>query len=160
MLAKIGFVTGVIALSTFMMGRVESLVAHHSFAGSTACAQLWTDPADDPDVDSQPAAVPDVSGSYSGTIQDAKLGSGNIAADISQSGSDLTGGWEATFGGPGTLKGKVRPNSKVHARLKITGQGGCGLNIQGTFQNGNEIKGKYQVTGCKKSDHGTFDTFR
>jgi hypothetical protein len=104
--------------------------------------------------------VPDVSGSYSGTIQDAKLGSGAISADIIQNGSDLTGSWDASFGGPGTLKGKVKPNSKVHARLKITGGKGCGLNIEGTFQNGNEIAGKYQVTGCKKSDHGTFDMFR
>jgi hypothetical protein len=32
MLAKIGFVVGGIALATLMMGRVESLVAHHNFA--------------------------------------------------------------------------------------------------------------------------------
>ena len=160
MLARIGFVVGGIVLSMFVMGRVESLATHRGFAGPAACAQLWTDPADDADVDSQPAAVPDVSGSYSGTIQDAKLGPGEITAEISQTGSTLTGSWDSTFGGPGTLKGKVKPNSKVHARLKITGGKGCGLNVQGTFQNGNEIAGKYQVTGCKRSDHGTFDMFR
>jgi len=45
----------------------------------------------------------------------------------------------------------------VKARLKI--KGGCGVSIKGVFQGGDEIVGTYKVTGCGKSDGGTFDMF-
>lgn len=156
MLRKLGFVIAGTALTMFAMGRVESLASHRGFAGPAAWAQSWTD-SDDDAADSQSDTVPDVGGNYTGTIEDHRFGMGDISADITQNGSALTGTWTASFGGPGTLKGAVKPNGKIHARLKITGGHGCGLNIQGTFKNGDEIAGKYQVTGCKKSDHGTFD---
>jgi hypothetical protein len=139
------------------MGRVESLAAHRGFSGSVAFAQQWDDQLGNDTVDSQPDSVPDVSGSYDGSMQDHRFGLGEIVADITQNGSKLTGDWNSSFGGPGTLKGSVRPNGKVHARLKITGGHGCGLNVEGVFTNGDEIVGKYQVTGCGKADHGTLD---
>jgi hypothetical protein len=156
MLGKLGFIIAGTALTMFAMGRVESLAAHRGFGGPSAWAQSWADLGDDDSAASQPDTVPDVSGSYDGSIQDHRLGLGEIAADIAQNGSKLTGEWNSSFGA-GTLKGSVKPNGKVHARLKITGGHGCGLNIQGVFQNGDEIVGKYEVTGCGKSDHGTFD---
>ncbi len=161
MLAKIGFVIGAIALATFTMDRVESLVAHRDFAGSIAWAEDWDSSADDADTeaDSQPAAVPDISGVYSGTVNDHLSGSGSADATISQTNNSLTGTFN-TFFNSGTLKGKVQANSKVHMRLTVGG--GCGANFKGTFKNGNEITGNYHVTGCKKGngDRGTLDIFR
>jgi len=159
MLKKIGFVTAGVVLATFVMGRVESLAAHRGFGGSLAWAQQWDDsagdtsPQDDDSMKKSPP--PDVSGTYSGTIEDHRFGAGTISATISQSGSKLSGSWDATFGGPGTLKGTVKSNGAITARLKI--KGGCGLNAHGTFESGDEISGTYQVTGCGRSDHGTFD---
>jgi hypothetical protein len=154
---KIVFVVTGVFMASFAVARAQSLIMHQGFAGSAAWAQNWADPADDDSATSQPDAVPTVGGSYSGSVQDKRFGPGGIEADIIQNGSKLTGMWNSDFGGPGTIKGSVKPNGKVHMRLKITGKGGCGLNVQGLFQNGNEIIGKYQVTGCGKSDHGTFD---
>jgi hypothetical protein len=165
MMGKIGLVITGTVLAMFVMGRVESLAAHRGFGGSTAWAQNWDDPADDAGVDSQPATVPDVSGSYSGPVEDHRFGSGTIAVEISQggpSGGKLSGPWETDLNGGavGTLKGKVKPNNKVAMKLKITGKGSCGLNAHGIFENGNEISGVYHTTGCGHPDHGTFDIFR
>jgi hypothetical protein len=106
---------------------------------------------------SQPDSVPNVAGSYTGTLEDRRFGAGEISADVVQNGSKLSGTWDATFGGPGTIKGSVKSSGKVHARLKI--KGGCGVTIKGVFQGGDEIVGTYKVTGCGKSDGGTFDMF-
>jgi hypothetical protein len=156
---KIVFVVAGMFLASFSMARTQSLIMHQGFAGSAAWAQNWADPADDDSVASQPDMVPSVGGSYTGSVQDKRFGAGGIEADVIQNGSKLTGTWDTDINGGavGTIKGSVKPNGKVHMRLKITGQGGCGLNVQGLFQNGDEIIGKYQVTGCGKSDHGTFD---
>jgi hypothetical protein len=155
---KIGLIVTGTALAMFGMARIESLAAHRGFSGSTAFAQQWTDPSDDSATDdSATPSVPDITGSYSGTLDDHKLGIGDVSMDITQTGKKITGSWTATFGGPGTLKGVVTSKGRVLARLKITGQGACGLNVEGKFANGNEISGHYQVTGCGHSDHGTFD---
>jgi|HubBroStandDraft_6_1064221.scaffolds.fasta_scaffold235791_2 hypothetical protein len=157
MLAKIGFVIAGTALAMFAMGRVESLAAHHGFSGSQAWAQQWDDSsgdsssADDSESKSSP---PNVAGTYSGTIEDHRFGAGTISATISQNGSKLSGPWSSSFGS-GTLKGKVSSKGTISARLKL--KGGCGLNMHGTFENGDEIAGVYTVTGCGKADHGTFD---
>lgn len=156
MLGKIGFGIAGTVLAMFVMGRAESLGSHCGFGGSIAWAQNWDDPADDADVDSQPATVPDVSGSYSGTIDDHRKGAFTISATISQAGAKLSGPWSSSFGG-GTLKGKVTANSDVTMTLKIHGKGGCSLNAHGTFENGDEISVVYHATGCHHSDHGTFD---
>ena len=85
MLGKIGFVITGTVLAMFIMGRVESLAAHRGFGGSSAWAQQWDDPADDAspqdDVVSQPELVPDVSGSYFGTLDDHRFGPGVLSAN-------------------------------------------------------------------------------
>ena len=159
MLARIGFAVGGFVLLMFAMGRVESLFAHRGFAGSTAWAEDWFTSPDDADVDTQPATVPDVSGTYTGTVNDDRDGSGSAGATINQNRKGLTGSWSFFFHG-GTLKGKVDSNGNLHIRLKAGGR--CGANFKGTFQNGNEITGSYQVTGCRKGngDHGTLDILK
>jgi hypothetical protein len=163
MLAKIGLVIVGTALAMSAMGRVENVVAHRGFCGSVASAQESNDPADDAaaqdDADAENATS--AGGVYSGTIVDNNLGTGMISAALSQQHSKLDGTFVATFVstnyGPGFVNGKISSNGNINARLKFSLKGKCGLNFHGTFQNGNEISGDYTMTGCKMSDHGTFD---
>jgi hypothetical protein len=159
MLAKIGFVVGGIALVMFAMARVESLATHRGFVGSAAWAEDLDTFADYADGDSQPAAVPNVSGSYSGPAHDHKFGAGTLAVDITQNGSALTGNWETDLDGglSGPMTGKVKSNGEVTLNLKINGLHHCTLNAHGTFEHGNEIAGVYHNSGCSKPDHGNFD---
>jgi hypothetical protein len=160
MLSKIGIVIAGTTLAMFAMGRVESLAAHHGFIGSQAWAQQWDDSsgdsssADDSESKSTP---PDVAGSYTGSIEDHRLGAGTITTMIDQNGSKLSGPVDTSFGS-GTMKGKVSSKGTISVRVKL--KGSCGLNMHGTFENGDEIAGVYTVTGCGKADHGTFDVTR
>jgi hypothetical protein len=147
---KIGLMVIGVALAMFAMGR-----------GSTAWAQSWDDSGDDAASESQPTTLPDIAGSYTGSVQDHRFGSGSISATISQggpSGGVLSGSWSTDVGGGVTdapLKGKVKPNNAVTLRLKI--RGNCHLVAHGTFENGDEIVGVYHAAGCGGPDHGTFD---
>src|SRR5579863_7711223 len=128
---KIGLIVIGTVLAMFLMARV---------GGSVAFAQQWTDPSDDSaNADSATPSAPDITGSYSGTLDDHKLGTGELSMDITQNGKKITGSWNATFGGPGTLKGVVTSKGNILARLKITGGHSCGLNVEAKFANGNEI---------------------
>ena len=150
MLAKrIGFATVAAALAIFAIGQV---------AASTAWAQSWDDPADEA-VDSASPTVPDISGTYSGNIDDHRKGSGTISATITQTGNVLSGTWISTgnAAGGGKLNGKVNASSDVTMTLKLHGKGGCSLNAVGTFENGDEISMVYHAVGCHHSDHGTID---
>jgi hypothetical protein len=163
MLRRSGFLVTGVALAMFAMGRVESFVVHSSFSGSAACAQQWDDPADDAssqdDAGSQPDRVPDVSGSYNGSLDDHIHGASPLTADVIQKGSKLSGTSNIGFStGRGSFKGKVTSNGTVKARLSVPTQKGCFLDLNGTFENGDEISGVYTAKGCgKPADFGTFD---
>ena len=167
MLTKISLVVLSTALAMFAMARFESLAAHRGFSGSVAFAQESSDQADaapspdDADSDADASTFSNAGGVYSGTITDDNQGGGMISAAVTQIHSKLIGTFVATFAstdyGPGFVKGKIRSNGAINARLKFSLKGKCGLNFHGTFTNGNEISGSYTMTGCGTSDHGTFD---
>jgi hypothetical protein len=161
MLAKrIGLVVAGAALAMFAMGRVQSLAAHRGFGGSVAWAQSWDDQGDDAALDSEAPTAPDVSGSYSGQIEDHRKGSGSISATIAQTGKDLSGTWSSDIKGSGVegkLTGTVNSKGDVALTLKIHGKGGCSLDAKGTFEGGDEISAVYVANGCHHSDHGTID---
>lgn len=168
MLAKVGLVIASTALAMFAMGRIENIAAHRGFGDSVAYAQDLDDQGDDAsaqdDADATSKAAVNAGGVYSGGIMDSGEGDGMISAAISQIHSKLSGTFVATFQstnyGPGFVKGKIK-NGKINARLKFSLKGKCGLNFHGTFENGNEISGNYQMTGCKgKSNQGSFDMTR
>jgi hypothetical protein len=153
---KVVFVIAVVFLSSFAMGRAQSLVAHKGFAGPAAYAQSWDDSASADVADSH--TPPNVSGSYTGMATDHKFGMGTISVDLTQTGSKLSGTWSTDLGGGVTdapVSGKVRPNSKVHLKLTISHH--CSLNFQGIFENGDEISGVYVASGCGSPDHGMAD---
>jgi hypothetical protein len=144
---NIGAIVFGAALTMFAIGQV---------AASTAWAQ--DDEAADAAVDSNPPTVPDVSGTYSGSLDDHRKGNGTISATISQTGNVLSGTWSSDVGGVGgKLSGKVNSSSDVTMTLKIHGKAGCSLHATGTFENGDEISVVYVASGCNHSDHGTID---
>jgi len=148
-------ITGVL-LATFAMGRVASLAAHRGFSGSVACAQSWDDLSAPQAGDSEPQTTPpNIAGTWAGTVNDHKLGSGALSFSITQNGSKLNGTYSSDFGG-GKLKGKIKANGSIAAALKI--RGSCVLAAHGMLA-GNEIMGVYHAAGCPRSTHGTFDVF-
>lgn len=64
--------------------------------------------------------IPDVAGSYTGTLQDADSGPGTITLTIAQKGNHITGVWGTSYpngeGNGGRLTGTVSRTS-VHAKL-------------------------------------------
>ncbi|HEY6299568.1 MAG TPA: hypothetical protein VIW95_07980 [Candidatus Binatus sp.] len=175
MLAKIGLVIVGTALAMSAMGRVENVVAHRGFCGSVASAQESNDPADDAssqDMDDAPQdvdAAPDVTaqqiqGTYSGTIDDAKLGSGTyLGGFIPQirSHSKLLGTWVDSLNNvPGSIKGSVNSSGAISATYKLGIKGRCIFKFHGMFNNG-EISGTYTTNGCTGPlSHGTLDIIR
>ena len=156
---KVVFVIAVLFLSSLAIGRAESLLAHRGFAGSAAYAQNWDNSGSDASSTAEPEtkSPPNVAGTYSGTIDDHQDGSGPMTMTINQNGKKLTGNF-TTFFNSGTIKGSVSTTGKVHARLKVGGT--CGASFHGTFENGDEIVGVYNVSGCRpkdNGDHGTID---
>jgi hypothetical protein len=141
------------------MGAVVAIFAIGHVAASTVWAQSWDDQTADFAADSHPPTVPDISGTYSGNIEDHRKGSGTISAMITQTGNVLSGTWNSTgnASGGGKLSGKVNASSDVTMTLKLHGKGGCSLNAVGTFENGNQISMVYHAVGCHHSDHGTID---
>jgi hypothetical protein len=102
------------------------------------------------------------SGVYSGTVMDANQGAGTISAAISQIRGRITGAWQDTFVPPAFIAGTLsaKGTMSLHMRFHITGN--CGYLFSGVFQNGDEISGKYNLTGCKgmKPDHGSLDMIK
>jgi hypothetical protein len=152
---KIGLMAIGAVLAMFAIGQAGSLIAHRGFAGSTAWAQ--DDEAPDAAIDSTPPTVPDVSGTYSGQIDDHRKGNGTISATIGQSGNVLSGTWSSDLKAGGKLSGKVNASSDVTMTLKLHGKPGCSLHASGTFENGDEISMVFIAVGCHHSDHGTID---
>jgi hypothetical protein len=143
---KIGLMVIGAAIAMFAIGQI---------AASTAWAQ--DDEAADAAADSQPPTVPDVGGTYSGSLDDHRKGNGTISATIDQSGKLLSGTWSSDLKAGGKLTGKVNASSDVTMTLKLHGKAGCSLDAKGTFENGNEISMVFVAVGCHHSDHGTID---
>jgi uncharacterized protein (DUF2147 family) len=152
-------ITGTV-LAMFVMGRAESFLAHRGLGGSQAWAQDWYDSsgdssseADDSESKSK-TPPPDIAGTYTGTIDDHKEGSGAFTMEITQTGGKLSGSFFDFFNS-GTISGTVTSKDKVKMRLKVSGK--CGATFHGEFEDGDQISGVYKVSGCKISDHGTIE---
>lgn len=114
--------------------------------------------ADGDEPSSKPTPV-SASGVYSGTVMDADQGAGTISAAISQIRGRIIGTWQDTFVPPAFIAGTIAANGKMVLRMRFYITGNCGYLFSGVFQHGNEIAGKYMLTGCRgmKPDHGTLD---
>jgi hypothetical protein len=156
----LGFMVAGVAIALFATGGVVKLHAHRGFAGSTAWAEQPDGSADDGDIAADPT-VPDINGSYTGTLDDHRNGGNSLSAIIGQRGPKLFGTWSSSDDGgiTGNLKGKVKANGEVKMKLKIDDGNltGCALTADGTFEDGDEISGVYHLDNCAGPDHGTFD---
>ena len=166
MIRKISVALLGVTVALFAVDRVEGFVTHGQFGGVAAWAQSWDDGSGDAaQTDAVPEAkmVPNVSGDWSGTIDDAQFGAGSIDLTISQNAKHLSGPWDSSFG-DGNFTGTVKANGDVKFVFHVTGVGskGCHLNASGMLVSANEAQGVYKVLGCKGSngDHGTFDVVR
>jgi hypothetical protein len=106
----------------------------------------------------------DVSGTYTGTIQDAFAGTGTLRATISQSGSSLSGTFQTTFPDPqqnnsGTISGTVN-GSVVTLTLTPSVPVFCAFNATLTQEDDDRITGTYVAVNCSVPDSGTISITR
>jgi hypothetical protein len=94
----LGFMIAGVAIALFATGGVVKLYAHRGFAGSTAWAEQPDSSADDQDAASK-QIEPDITGSYTGTLDDHKRGPGDLSADITQTGPKVFGSWSSSADG-------------------------------------------------------------
>jgi hypothetical protein len=104
--------------------------------------------------DDQPAGPtgPDITGTWTGTLNDSLAGVGTVRLTIIQSGSRLSGTWASTFQDPtfsnsGTLTGTY---SGTSATITLTpgGQGACPFRVTAT-PTATAITGTYAAVNCQ-----------
>lgn len=167
MLGKISVAFLSIQLAFFAIAGLANIVSHGGFAGSSASAQSLIDGSADSDTDDRvkiPVAKKspaDVSGFWSGSIDDSIFGEGtfNVTIDETTKGK-LSGPWNDTFGGSGNFKGTV--NSKGETRFNLRGGGACRASGVGLLVSADELTGTYRLEHCgkrEKGEHGTLDLF-
>ena len=168
MIRKISVAFLSVHLALFAIARLSKIVGHGVFGGSAASAQSLIDgsaasDADDsassPDAKKKPPA--DVSGFWSGSIDDSIFGGGtfNVTIDETAKGK-LSGSWNDTFGGSGNFKGTV--NSKGETRFDLRGGGACRASGVGLLVSADELTGTYRLDHCgkrEKGEHGMLDLF-
>jgi hypothetical protein len=168
MLAKIGVALLSIQLAFFAIAGLANIVGHGGFAGSSASAQSLIDGSADSDADDRvkiPVAKKsppaDVSGFWSGPIDDSIFGEGtfNVTIDETAKGK-LSGSFNDTLGGSGNFKGTV--NSKGETRFDLRGGGACRASGVGLLVSADELTGSYRLNHCgkrEKGEHGMLDLF-
>lgn len=109
-----------------------------------------------------PPALPNISGDYIGSFQDAQLGSGNVTGTLAQTTGAAGGAMSMPI--PGGTAGfqmslTVSPNNSVSGAIVIVTNGNtlCTASTTGTYDPTNNIlSGTYTaVSGCT-GDNGTY----
>ena len=106
----------------------------------------------------------DLTGNWSGTLQDNNCGTGTFGATFSQTHCAVSGIWSADFSVPacdelGSLTGNVDDNS-VELRLTPNGSD-CRFDVDGLFNGVNQVSGTYTPDGnCEIQGGGTFTLTR
>lgn len=100
---------------------------------------------------------PDYSGQYVGNVVDAVGGAGDATITLSQSGNQLTGAWQISFGSgrnSGFLQGVVNGGS-ISAQLYPSRSDACPYDLVAT-RSSNTLSGNYAAFNCTVSVSGTF----
>jgi len=105
-----------------------------------------------------------LAGTWSGTIQDSISGAGTGRVTIAQSGSTLSGTWEATFADPannngGTLSGTFDGQS-IDLTLSPSDPASCPFRVTATLQGDNRFTGTYAAFDCTVVVTGNLDVTR
>ncbi len=141
-MSKTFFVLVAFSIAIFVSGRiVQSVTPGQSYSGAAwaqdATDQDGTDADQGDDVSSEPDSKvkpPNISGLWSGDIDDNTFGSATLTIDIRQKGSKIKGDWMTEGGTTGTFKGKIKSDGmsisltfgKKHSKCRIFAEGTLG----------------------------------
>jgi hypothetical protein len=109
--------------------------------------------------------LPNVAGTYKGTIDDEHVGAGTLTIVLKQSGSAISGTFTPDWKGHSKtldISGKVYVAKGVtHVRYTVTGTKICPANAHGTVSATHHLNGGYVVSNCGKNDtKGTYKTVK
>jgi hypothetical protein len=177
-MSKTLFVLVAFSIAIFTSGRiVQSITPGQSYSG-LALAQEATDQdgtdADQGDVSSEPDSKvkpPNISGIWSGDIDDNTFGSATLTIDIRQKGSKIKGDWMTEGGLTGTFKGKIKSDGmsvsltfgKKHSKCRIFAEGTLGEATPVAADQAvpevspfTSIEGTYTSKKCSDASSGNF----
>ena len=130
-----------------MLRRASFCFAFLSLVWLTACSDSSTSPT-----------PTDLSGTWTGTLTDSRVGNGTARVTFSPSGTGLSGTWSSTFPDPsnnnsGTLSGSVN-GSSVMITLTPSVPISCPFQVTATVA-GNQMTGTYAAVNCSVPDSGS-----
>ncbi len=105
------------------------------------------------------STIPDVAGTYAGTIDDSAGGQGTLSLTVEQNGKQITGVWSTAYSEPGfeglsgTLTGTVSKTG-IRATLKSTIRR-CHYLAIATIAS-TSFQGTFTGIHCPEDDSGTF----
>ena len=178
-MSKTFFALVAFSIAIFASGRiVQSVTPGQSYSGvawaQDATDQDATDADQGDDVSSEPDSKvkpPNISGLWSGDIDDNTFGSATLTIDIRQKGSKIKGDWMTLGGTTGTFKGKIKSDGmsmsltfgKKHSKCRIFAEGTLGeatpvaadLAVPEVSQF-TSIEGTYTSKKCSDASSGNF----
>ena len=179
-MSKTLFVLVAFSIAIFASGRiVQSVTPGQSYGGlawaQDATDQDGTDADQGDDVSSEPDSKvkpPNISGLWSGDIDDNAFGSATLTIDIRQKGSKLKGDWMTEGGLTGTFKGKIKSDGlsvsltfgKKHSKCRIFAEGTLGEATPVAADQAvpevaafTSIEGSYTSKNCTDASTGMFN---
>jgi hypothetical protein len=116
----------------------------------------------------------DLTGTWTGTIQDSRAGHGMLLLSLSHVHTQLTGSWQQTFpdaqhSSGGTLSGTASPQLSGDPRDVLitmiwspTQAGACTFAVEATLDNNDldHFTGTYVPTDCPQPTSGSLDVIR
>jgi len=105
-----------------------------------------------------------VSGNYAGTIQDSVAGAGTVKGTLSESGSSLSGTFQATSANQqqflsGTVSGTINGTS-ITLTFTPSVPTSCPANITLNQVSATQLTGTYAAFNCTQADSGTINVTR
>ena len=178
-MSKTVFVPVAFLIAIFASGRiVQSVTPGQSYSGMAwaqdATDQDGTDADQGDDVSSEPDSKvkpPNISGIWSGDIDDNTFGSATLTIDIRQKGSKIKGDWMTEGGLTGTFKGKIKSDGmsvsltfgKKHSKCRIFAEGTLGEATPVAADQAMQevspftsIEGTYTSKKCSDASSGNF----
>src|SRR5580704_1823918 len=183
-MSKTVFVPVAFLIAIFASGRiVQSVTPGQSYSGMAwaqdttdqdATDQDGTDADQGDNVSSEPDSKvkpPNISGIWSGDIDDDTFGSATLTIDIRQKGSKIKGDWMTVGGTTGTFKGKIKSDGmsisltfgKKHSKCRIFAEGTLGEATPVAADQAvpevapfTSIEGTYTSKKCSDASSGNF----
>ena len=173
-MSKTVFVPVAFLIAIFASGRiVQSVTPGQSYSGMAwaqdATDQDGTDADQGDDVSSEPDSKvkpPNISGIWSGDIDDNTFGSATLTIDIRQKGSKLKGDWMTEGGRTGSFKGKIKSDGTSisltlgmkHSKCRIFAEGTLGeQDLARPDVEAPSITGTYTSKKCTDATTGQFE---